>query len=155
MEDPNRKGLRRFKGKFEVLGFCETCNTGWMSEAENVAKPLLIDLMLGKDVLLTKRMQRTLSRWIALKTLVFSLATPDMDLPRLIFRQCFRQNLGGITVHLTASNISTLGGRAVLRGIRTEGSTSAALNSTKGISILVTQSSTSKQSGLIPGGTLQ
>jgi hypothetical protein len=56
---------------------CEKCNSGWMSAAEEAAKPILLPLIRGQPCVLSEKTQAVLARWIALKTMVLEYAQPN------------------------------------------------------------------------------
>jgi hypothetical protein len=94
--------LRKFKGDLTIGGFCECCNAGWMSVAEDRAKQVLPDLIVGTDCSLTMKQQRALAKWLVLKSLVLMLATPDQRVPASWYRRLFRDRLPPISVSLFA-----------------------------------------------------
>ncbi len=49
---------------------CRKCNNGWMSKIEMKAKPILTQLILGRDCCLTPEQSHTLALWIAMKVIV-------------------------------------------------------------------------------------
>ena len=68
------RGLRRWefisdKVDLAVKGVCPTCNSGWMSDLENGCKPLLSELISGREVKLSRDDQRMLCVW-ATKTVM-------------------------------------------------------------------------------------
>ena len=114
--------LRAFGGEFTVKGFCTECNNRWMAQIENDAKPILESLMLGLPTRLNQKDQKRLARWCILKSLVFSLAVPEMDLPPYVFRKFFRRPLGGVTVQLMGLEEGIFGAFGTFRGIHVEDS---------------------------------
>lgn len=56
---------------------CVACNTGWMSDLQKEAKPILIPLMRGERYLLHRKAQKTLAAWIAMFTMVAEYMTKD------------------------------------------------------------------------------
>lgn len=51
----------------KVGGCCIDCNTGWMSQLEDEAKPFLLPLLAGNEIELTPDSQETIATW-AVKT---------------------------------------------------------------------------------------
>ena len=45
---------------------CGTCNSGWMSQLQERAKPVVIPLIEGRGLKLSQRQQKTLAAWIAM-----------------------------------------------------------------------------------------
>lgn len=45
---------------------CESCNTGWMKELQDLAKPIVVPMLDGNAVSLRRREQRTLAAWVAM-----------------------------------------------------------------------------------------
>ena len=62
--------------KFRIV--CRTCNSGWMSELENEAKPLLIKVLNSDQLLLNEFDQKVLARWTAMKVIVDEHAESDI-----------------------------------------------------------------------------
>ncbi|UYN95905.1 MAG: hypothetical protein KIT25_02880 [Enhydrobacter sp.] len=57
---------------WQVLCVCEkTCNNGWMRKhVEDMARPILKELIAGKPLMLTPEMQAKIASWAALKVMV-------------------------------------------------------------------------------------
>jgi len=53
------------------------CNTGWMSQLEDAAKPVLSSLIRGEPRLLSARDQMTISTWMTLRAMVSEMLWPD------------------------------------------------------------------------------
>jgi hypothetical protein len=45
---------------------CFPCNNGWMSDIQQVAKPILLPLIVGEDAVLTKKHQAIIASWAAM-----------------------------------------------------------------------------------------
>jgi hypothetical protein len=60
-------GLR----SLSVRTVCDTCNNGWMSRIEEYAKPILKDMVQGKNVHLGWQNKKVLQDWVFLKAAVF------------------------------------------------------------------------------------
>lgn len=56
---------------------CQSCNSGWMSELENEAKPILLKLLGGESIELCAEKQKTLARWITMKAIIGEHADSD------------------------------------------------------------------------------
>src|SRR5574339_65289 len=56
-----------------VRRVCDPCNSGWMSNIERVAKPLLLPLILGtaKRATFNANQQTLVANWIVLRAMVF------------------------------------------------------------------------------------
>ncbi|MGH2911332.1 MAG: hypothetical protein ACRDJ3_02530 [Solirubrobacteraceae bacterium] len=59
--------LNRLLTDLVLRKVCAPCNSGWMSELETEARPLLIDLIAGRVITLNSQVRAVLLRW-ALKT---------------------------------------------------------------------------------------
>lgn len=55
-----------------VKGVCAECNSGWMSTLENGCKPLLTELLHGREVKLSRDEQRTLCIWVTKTVMVMA-----------------------------------------------------------------------------------
>jgi hypothetical protein len=53
-----------------VREFCEDCNSGWMSELEYAAKPVVGPMVAGQTVKLDETAQEIVAKWVAVKGLV-------------------------------------------------------------------------------------
>jgi hypothetical protein len=57
---------------------CEDrCNNGWMRRLENATIPILVPLIIGKRIKLTKHAQQKLARWVAMKTMTTEFLEPE------------------------------------------------------------------------------
>src|SRR5450759_5037390 len=56
---------------------CRNCNNGWMSEIQNIAKPILIPFLKGQWPRITQDDQYILSVWAAMFSMVFEFAHPE------------------------------------------------------------------------------
>ena len=63
-------------GSRKLHKVCGTCNNGWIRRAEEAAKPLVLNLMVGKPVNLDQSAQRCLSVWLCLLTIMNELTHP-------------------------------------------------------------------------------
>ncbi len=50
----------------KVRRVCESCNNGWMSQLQERAKPLILDMLSGAPLALHKRFQTNLAAWSAM-----------------------------------------------------------------------------------------
>jgi hypothetical protein len=57
-------------------GVCEECNTGWMSQLEDDAKPLLRPMMMGVVFWLSPEDQRVVRTWLIKTAMTMDLANP-------------------------------------------------------------------------------
>lgn len=48
---------------------CEECNTGWMKDLQDAAKPIVVPMLTGERVVLNRRDQRTLASWISMSVM--------------------------------------------------------------------------------------
>jgi hypothetical protein len=69
-----QRGLRKWrftsdKVDLKVRGVCANCNSGWMSALENNCRPLLTELLYGRENRLSRGDQRLLCAW-AIKTVM-------------------------------------------------------------------------------------
>ena len=56
---------------------CNPCNTGWMNDLENAARPYLVTLMKGRGRTLYREAQTVLGAWAVKTALALQLAIPD------------------------------------------------------------------------------
>lgn len=56
---------------------CSTCNSGWMSDVENDAKPILIRMLKEKNIVLDKKKQQKLATWAYKTVLVINHKNPS------------------------------------------------------------------------------
>ena len=54
----------------KIRAQCRSCNSGWMSQVEEAARPYLTTMIGGSAVTLTPAHQRAVATWIALKTVI-------------------------------------------------------------------------------------
>ncbi len=59
---------------------CRDCNSGWMSEVENETKPLLLNMIGGKEIEITYDDIQKIAFWIALKIVTAEFANKDENL---------------------------------------------------------------------------
>lgn len=63
---------------------CKKCNNGWMSQLEDLAKPILTPLIVGEPIVLNRDQQRIVAEWITLKMMVSEHnIPPDVILPQI------------------------------------------------------------------------
>jgi hypothetical protein len=60
----------------------QRCNGGWMSQIEEAAKPVLLDLITGQPGQLNPQGQAVLARWAALAALMACYLQPKIEVPR-------------------------------------------------------------------------
>jgi hypothetical protein len=70
-----RKFVARGHLGIVARGPCQRCNNTWMSQLENVAKPLLLPMMQGEQTELTPDSQRLLARWLTKTCMMIDLAS--------------------------------------------------------------------------------
>ena len=58
--------------KLTVRAVCEGCNSGWMSDIENLAKPVLLPMIHGRPVRLGGPEQRAVAIWTIKTAIAFS-----------------------------------------------------------------------------------
>jgi hypothetical protein len=69
-----RKYIKRPASTETVKSICATCNSTWMSEIQNDAKPIIEPFLFGKgDARLTKNESRLLSYWMMMTSMSFDL----------------------------------------------------------------------------------
>jgi len=56
---------------------CEACNTGWMHDLQDAARPILIPLIKGERYSLHRKAQATLAAWMTMFTMVAEYMTKD------------------------------------------------------------------------------
>ncbi len=67
-------------GHFAKVRFvCASCNSGWMSQLENLAKPILESLLESRTSALTVEDQVILGRWSLKSAMVFEALRDNMD----------------------------------------------------------------------------
>ena len=54
---------------------CKRCNTGWMSDLEGDAAPIITPMLAGQKVLLGDREQTILARWLVKTAMVYQATT--------------------------------------------------------------------------------
>jgi hypothetical protein len=64
---------------------CEGCNGIWMSELENLVKPMLLSMMRGEALPLDRKKQQALAAWFTIKSMVWD-RQPQMRLQRAIYQ---------------------------------------------------------------------
>ncbi len=73
---------------------CERCNTGWMSDLEIAAKPLLLPLLRGNLHVLDGPSQRVVAAWAVKTALAMALAnTPPRPIEAIHYRSMTRARL--------------------------------------------------------------
>jgi hypothetical protein len=66
--------------KTTVRAFCDQCNSGWMSELEDAAKPIVGPMVVGQTMGLDATAQEIVADWVALKGLV-AVQTSKVEQP--------------------------------------------------------------------------
>lgn len=56
---------------------CGPCNSGWMGDLQEAAKPIAIPLIRGQPILLDKSAQNTICAWIAMSVIAADLTQPE------------------------------------------------------------------------------
>lgn len=65
---------------------CSECNSGWMSDIESAARPTLVKMILGEDVVeLDQTTQQAVATWACLKTLIAHCVRPSHPITRAWF----------------------------------------------------------------------
>lgn len=63
-------------GTRKVRVVCQSCNNGWMSQLEKLAKPVISPLMEGRNCLLTPFQQRQLATWVCKTAMTAEYVSP-------------------------------------------------------------------------------
>ncbi|MVA34387.1 hypothetical protein [Agrobacterium vitis] len=71
---------------------CGECNNGWMSQIEEKAKPILIEILNGNPINLNREQMRVVSDWAMLKTIVLDRDDLSMQSIPQNYRHSFRKN---------------------------------------------------------------
>src|SRR5258708_31591639 len=61
----------------QVRIVCSECNSGWLSQIQNAAKPLLIPLFEGSSCTLNQNSQELVATWIAMATMTGEYLSND------------------------------------------------------------------------------
>lgn len=61
----------------KVKVVCGGCNSGWMSQLQERAKPILIPLINGQPTVLDLKKQAIISAWVSMAMIVADLVDPD------------------------------------------------------------------------------
>jgi hypothetical protein len=56
---------------------CKPCNSGWMSRLQSSAKPILVPMLEGRDIVLLKNSQTILAAWVGMTVMVAEFASRD------------------------------------------------------------------------------
>jgi hypothetical protein len=64
----------------KVKRFCGGCNTGWMSDLENEARPLLLPLIRGERATLDNAQRIVVATWCLKTAMVFDLTRSDKNI---------------------------------------------------------------------------
>lgn len=56
---------------------CVSCNTGWMSQLQQRTKPILLPLLLGQRVIVSRKQQSVLAAWVTMYAMVCEFAFPE------------------------------------------------------------------------------
>jgi hypothetical protein len=54
----------------KIRAVCKKCNETWMSNIEEISKPVLTPLILGEKITLSVDDQQIIATWLALKTII-------------------------------------------------------------------------------------
>jgi hypothetical protein len=86
--------LRDWQVKVVCGGTHLTCNGGWMKDIEDIAKPILVPLILGQPTRISPQDQRAIATWAVLKSMIADFdrdrsarTTHHMQLKRLWRKQ--------------------------------------------------------------------
>jgi len=71
---------------------CADCNSGWMSQIQEKAKPYIVPLLKGIRVAFSRDSQTALATWITMMIMVAEHLTPEMVSISAADRQWFRAN---------------------------------------------------------------
>lgn len=63
-------------GSRKVRRVCGGCNSGWLGALETPAKPIVVALMNGEDVVIDLQMQRNLAAWLCAITMLIDADNP-------------------------------------------------------------------------------
>lgn len=69
---------------------CQSCNSGWMSELESEAKPILTKILTNEKFELCVQKQEILARWITLKSIIGEHSEQDTHVTPHEERDLFR-----------------------------------------------------------------
>lgn len=69
---------------------CEACNTDWMNDLENAARPFLIPMLQGHGKHLHRGGQELVAAWAVKTTLAVHLTTPEKAAPEEHYREMSR-----------------------------------------------------------------
>lgn len=61
---------------YKMRRVCERCNSGWMSEAVQAAKPFALAMIKNEEVELDESAQRAIALWMAISTVMAELTDP-------------------------------------------------------------------------------
>ena len=64
----------------KVKRFCHGCNTGWMSDLENEARPLLLPMIRGESMTLDGAQRIVVATWCLKTAMVFDLTRTDKNI---------------------------------------------------------------------------
>jgi hypothetical protein len=86
----------------EPRSFCKECNTGWMADLENEARPLLNKLILGEEVHLSPEDRTLAARWTMKTALTaeFSYGKGSRSIPARHYRSFFMDRLPPLGTHI-------------------------------------------------------
>lgn len=73
--------IRKRMGDFHarrIYCVCGECNSGWMSRLQQEAKPFLVPMLEGREIVLHKRAQRLLAAWTAMMVMAAEYVEPDL-----------------------------------------------------------------------------
>ena len=72
---------------------CISCNNGWMSELQNLTKPILLPVLLGERKSLSQRKQKILATWATMFVMVYETTNPEYAATTDIQRRTFKQQM--------------------------------------------------------------
>ena len=89
MVEQSRKTQTPAAKEFRLSEVCpDDCNGAWMSQIENDAKPILLQLMLGQKIELSPADQEAIANWGQLKAICWdALQGGDVALPNTVYSQ--------------------------------------------------------------------
>lgn len=63
----------------KVRKYCTGCNSGWMGDLQEEAKPFLLPMMLGQSLTLDDSAFRSIAKWITMTSIVVDSANPPLE----------------------------------------------------------------------------
>jgi hypothetical protein len=74
--EPRMLFPRGHRGTRKIRNVCGTCNGGWMSRLEKLAKPSLTSLILGRPISLSSSDQRAIAAWAVMTSITAEFTDP-------------------------------------------------------------------------------